>query len=128
MVSLTPPGQFSRERARVIVGQHLRQLQRSGDRLDVVYCTNDQMALGAADAIREHAAAGGTHGDLVVIGVDGIEEAIAAIKSDTTPLKATIVQDTQHIADAAVNLLLRLCAGEQVPEETRIPTATYATS
>lgn len=124
VLSLSQPGQFSRERAREIVGHHLRR----GDRLDAAFCTNDQMALGAADAIREHAATGHAREDPVVIGVDGIEEAIAVIKSGTTPLKATIVQEPQHLADAAVNLLLRLRAGEQVPAETQIPTTTCATS
>jgi ABC-type sugar transport system substrate-binding protein len=124
VLSLSQPGPFSRERAREIAGHHLRR----GDRLDAAFCTNDQMALGAADAIREHAASGHRHENPVVIGVDGIEEALAVIKSGTTPLKATIAQDTQHIADAAVNLLLRLRAGQQVPAETLIPTTIYASS
>lgn len=45
VLSLSPPGQFSRERARELVGQHLRQLQRSGRRR---HCTIDRTAPAAS--------------------------------------------------------------------------------
>jgi ribose transport system substrate-binding protein len=124
-LSINLLGQFSRERARDIVDQHIRQLHRRGDHLDVIYCTNDQMALGAVDAAQGQAVAGNRQDGLVIVGVDGTDEAVAAIKSGATPFKATIVQDTRRVAETAVDVLLRLRAGQNAPTETRIPTTIY---
>ena len=93
--------------------------------MDVIYCTNDQMALGAVDAAQGQAVAGNRQDGLVIVGVDGTDEAVAAIKSGATPFKATIVQDTRRVAETAVDVLLRLRAGQNAPTETRIPTTIY---
>jgi ribose transport system substrate-binding protein len=118
-------GQFARDRAREIVTQHLRRLRSRGESLDAVFCANDEMALGAVDAVQADAAAGHSHSDLIVVGVDGIAEAIATIRLGTTPFRATIVQDTRRISDMAVDLLLRMRAGERVPTETRPAITVY---
>ena len=118
-------GWFARDRAREIVDRQLRQLHRRGERLDAIYCTNDEMALGAADAVQEHAAAGSARDHVIIVGVDGIPEAIATIKSGGTPLEATIVQDTRRIAEVATDVLLRLRAGERPETEQWVPTAIY---
>jgi ABC-type sugar transport system substrate-binding protein len=83
------------------------------------------MALGAVDAAQEQAAEGNTQDGLIIVGVDGTDEAIATIKSGVTPFKATIVQDARRTAETAVDLLMRLRADERVPTETRIPPTIY---
>ncbi|MFF4547409.1 sugar ABC transporter substrate-binding protein [Streptomyces sp. NPDC001435] len=118
-------GNFSRECARDVVDQHLRHLQRRGESLDAIYCTNDEMALGAVDAVKEHEARGYQHAGLFILGVDGTPDALATIKSGATPFRATIVQDPRRIAEAAVDLLLRLRAGEHVPTQTLVATTVY---
>jgi ribose transport system substrate-binding protein len=118
-------GLFARDRAREIVHQRVRRLHRRGESLSAIFCTNDEMALGAVDAIQADTAAGNRHNDLIVVGVDGIAEAIATIKSDVTPFRATIVQDTRRIAEVTVDLLLRMRAGEHIRAETFLPTTMY---
>ncbi|WP_436760498.1 sugar ABC transporter substrate-binding protein [Streptosporangium sp. V21-05] len=117
-------GFFSREEARKVVGHHLRRL-RPGNGMDAIFCTNDEMALGAADAVQEHLAAGNRLDELVIIGVDGIAEAVAAINVDTAPFRATIIQDPRHIAEVAVDALLKMRSGERVPTEILVPTTVY---
>ena len=70
---------------------------------DAVFCTNDEMALGAVDALRATDSPG-----TVVIGVDGIAEARTLIDSGTSPLRATVVQDCDRLAESAVNALERM--------------------
>lgn len=123
-VMVNPEGQYSRERARHIVDQQLRQLRSHGGMVDVIFCTNDLMALGALDAVQQHADAGNSHDHLIILGVDGTEEAVAAIDSGS-PFKATIVQDARRVAESAVDLFLKLRAGQDVPTETWIPTTVY---
>lgn len=57
-----------------------------GDDLAVVFCENDRMALGAAQAIQE----AGKTGQIIVIGFDGIPAAINAIKEGL--MQGTIAQ------------------------------------
>lgn len=118
-------GHFVRERAREIVSQHLREVVRDGGRLDVIYCTNDEMALGAVDAVQARAAQGDRFGDVMVVGVDGTREALATIRTEATPFRATVVQDSGKMAEKAVSLLLRLGSGEPVQVETYLATSMY---
>lgn len=54
-------------------------LQAQGDEVDVVFCHNDDMALGALTAIK---AAGYKPGeDILVCGIDGAAAALEAVKS-----------------------------------------------
>ncbi|MFC6082740.1 sugar ABC transporter substrate-binding protein [Sphaerisporangium aureirubrum] len=124
-LEVNPRGQFARDRARRIVDWYLTDRQRHGDRVDAIFCTNDEMALGAVDAVQMHTAAGKRHDDLVIIGVDGISEAVAAIDAGATPLRATIVQSPRRIAEEAVDALLRMRAGERVATEILVPTTIH---
>ncbi|MDF5752113.1 hypothetical protein [Spongiactinospora sp. TRM90649] len=84
-----------------------------------------QMALGAMDAVRRHAVAVGSYHDLVIIGVDGTNEAIAVVDAGPSPLRATIVQETSRMAQVAVDILLPMRGGESVADETFVPTMVY---
>lgn len=125
VITLSDQGLFVRERCRQIVDRHLKDLSRRSEHLDVIFCTNDEMALGAVDAIQERITAGIECGDVIVVGVDGTDEALAAIRSGGTPLRATVIQDSRWVADVAVRQLLKLRAGERVEVETFVPTTIY---
>jgi ribose transport system substrate-binding protein len=118
-------GQFDRGRAREIVEGHLGRMHRRGVKLDAVFCTNDEMALGAADALWVHAKAGGAESDAVVVGVDGNAHAVAAIRAGTSALRATVVQDPRRVAEVAVDQLLGLRAHQPVPAETFTTLTVY---
>jgi len=111
-------GQFDRVRAREIADGHLDRMQRRGLALHAVFCTNDEMALGAADALRVRSGAHGAQDDVVIIGVDGNSHAVAAIRAGSSALRATVVQDPRRIPEVAVDKLLGLRTHQQVTAET----------
>ncbi|MGM1058953.1 sugar ABC transporter substrate-binding protein [Saccharothrix sp. Mg75] len=117
---------FQRSRARETVQAHVRELDARGGRLDAVFCTDDEMALGAVDALR------GIHSpataDTVVIGVDGAPEVLALIDSGTGPLRATVVQDSRRLAESAIHVLERMRRGRAVPKRTALRPEIHQTN
>jgi len=107
---------FQRSRAYDAVQSHVSGLDVRQGRLDAVFCTNDEMALGAVDAL--HAIDSPATGDIVIIGVDGVPEARALIDSGTSPLRATVVQDSHRLAESAIHVLTRMRRGRVAPKRT----------
>lgn len=81
-----------------------------GDTLNVVLSNNDEMALGAIQALQN---AG--RDDVIVMGVDAIPDAISAIEAGT--MTATMFQDAVGQGAGAVDILARLLNGEDVTEQ-----------
>lgn len=100
---------FRRSRAHDAVAAHLR----SAAPLDAVFCTSDDMALGAVEALRvsQH------HSDTVVVGIDGIPEARVLIEAGGH-LRATVVQDPHRLAESAVDVLQRMLEGRRTAKRT----------
>jgi ribose transport system substrate-binding protein len=117
-IDVDPGGQFTRDRARAIVRHRLGQADREGRRIDVIFCTSDEMAFGALDALRE-AGVPLQAPVATVIGVDGTREARALIRSDDSALRATVAQDPRRVAGRAVDLLMKKRQGfETSPRNT----------
>ncbi|RSM48673.1 sugar ABC transporter substrate-binding protein [Amycolatopsis balhimycina DSM 5908] len=114
--------EFVRSRAYNAVQAHLRHLE-PGRRLDAIFCTNDEMALGAVDALT--AAASAATRATVVIGVDGVLEARTLIDTGDSPLRATVVQDAHRLAVGAVDLLVKMRRGDTVPRRTILNAELY---
>ncbi|WP_261570821.1 sugar ABC transporter substrate-binding protein [Frankia gtarii] len=106
-------GLFDRARAAAIVRHRLAESAVRQRRFDAIFCTSDEMALGALDALRV-AAVAGTDGPALVVGVDGTAEARALIGGGGSPLCATVVQDTARVAERAVDLMERKIRGDSV--------------
>jgi ribose transport system substrate-binding protein len=117
-------GAFMRSRAYHAVRAHIRQLN-PGQRLDAIFCTNDEMALGAVDALASPSPATQT---TLVVGIDGVLEAKALIDTVESPLRATVVQDTQRLAGSVVDLLEKMHHGRPVPKRTILPAEIYETT
>ena len=81
-------------------------LQANGD-IKAVFAANDEMALGAVEAIS------GAGKDIVVVGFDATDDAIAAIKEGR--MDATIAQQPELIGSTAVDNALKLINGETIP-------------
>ena len=124
-ITINDQGRFDRGRSAGIVDQTLHEAHRRGATVHVVFCTNDEMALGAVDAVQKRAAAGKGIGDLVIVGVDGTREAKAAIDAGGTWFRSTVVQESDKVAEAAVSTLLKLQAHEPAQVKTLIPTTMY---
>jgi ribose transport system substrate-binding protein len=108
-VLATLPGEYQRDSARAVMDTFLA----SETPVDAVLAANDSMALGALDALD----ARGRHA--VVIGVNAIPEAAAAIKRGA--LLATVDFDAMKIASIATEAAIRHLRGERVPPEIILP-------
>ena len=85
-------------------------LTQFGDKIEVVFCNNDAMALGAATAIT---AAGRTVGeDIYLYGVDALEEAVQLIKEGE--MSGTVLNDANGQSHAAVDVAVKLLNGEEI--------------
>lgn len=85
-----------------------------GDKLNAIICENDDMAMGALSACK---AAG--RDDIVIGGVDGIDDALEAVKNGETGV--SIVQDAEGQGTTAVEMAVKAAKGEEIPYDTRIP-------
>lgn len=83
--------------------------------LDAFYCCNDNMALGAVEALR----AANLLGNVVVVGVDGTGDAYKSIKAGE--LTATVDQFPEINGYAAVDVALRILAGQDIPKVVSTP-------
>jgi anti-anti-sigma factor len=76
-----------------------------------VFAHNDQLALGALDAIEQQ----GYGGRIVVVGFDGIPEGLAAVHQGR--LSATVYRSTYIVGCMTVDAAARAARGEQLPPE-----------
>jgi ribose transport system substrate-binding protein len=89
-----------------------------GSKIDLVYCANDSMALGA------QAALGNANLDQVMIcGVDGQKEAYAEILKGGQ-YKSTVINNSWDITQKAVNILMDYLTKKIQPKEKNVITGT----
>jgi ribose transport system substrate-binding protein len=92
-------------------------LQRFGPgEINVVYCHNDEMALGAVAAIQ---AAGRGNEGIIVTGMDGTEVAFDAIKDGS--MAFSIVYP--YVAPEGVQYAWKILNGEKVSQRVLLDTA-----
>ena len=93
-------------------GQELcaNALAKFGMDVEVVFCNNDAMALGAAAAIT---AAGRTVGeDIYLLGVDALDECVEMVKAGE--MTGTVLNDHIGQSHTAVDVAVKLLAGEAI--------------
>ncbi|AZV61956.1 ribose ABC transporter substrate-binding protein RbsB [Peribacillus frigoritolerans] len=81
--------------------------------IQAVFAHNDEMALGAIEAIK---AAGK---DIIVVGFDGNDDALKAVENGE--LKATIAQQPGLIGEEAVNAAEKILKGDKVDDTISVP-------
>jgi len=86
-------------------------LTRFNNNIDAVVCQNDDMALGALEAVE----AKGLKSKIIIIGVDAIKDALAAVKAGR--LDATVFQDAAGQGRGGLDAALELLKTKQ----TKIP-------
>ncbi len=93
-------------------GQELcaNALTSYGDQVEVVFCNNDAMALGAATAIQTAGRVVGE--DIYLLGVDALAEAIDLIKDGE--MTGTVLNDHIGQSHAAVDVAIALLNGEEI--------------
>jgi ribose transport system substrate-binding protein len=86
------------------------------DKIDVVFCENDSMCLGAQKAIQD----AGRSDEMFLVGVDGQKEALLQIL-DGTNYAATGLNNSDQIGRAAFHRLMAILAGAEAPHDTVLP-------
>ncbi|WP_344007628.1 substrate-binding domain-containing protein, partial [Isoptericola halotolerans] len=85
-----------------------------------IFAENDEMALGALQALGDRAG-----DDVMVVGFDGTDDGLAAVEAGT--LVATIAQQPTELGRQAVEVMSRVLAGEAVDAEIPVPVQTVTT-
>jgi len=88
----------------------------SGTAFDAVFSNNDEMAIGAIQAMKS---AGIPMDEVVVTGVDATQDALVAMSQGD--LDVTVFQDAAGQGSGAVDAALRLARGEDVDQKVYIP-------
>ncbi|MEV0986969.1 ABC transporter substrate-binding protein [Streptomyces sp. NPDC049949] len=99
-------GDFTRAKGKEVMQAFLK----SQKDIDVLYAHNDDMALGAIQAIEESGKKPGT--DIKVISVDGIKDAFVAMTEGKINV---VVECNPMLGDQLMELAKKVAAGEDVP-------------
>ena len=86
------------------------------DKIDVVFCENDSMCLGAQKAIED----AGRSDEMFLCGVDGQKEALKAI-IDGTNYACTGKNDSDEIGRLGFHRLMAILAGAKPEKDTTLP-------
>lgn len=89
----------------------MENILQANPEIDGIYAANDEMALGALEAIE----GAGRLDDIVLIGCDAIDPAIDAIKTDK--LEGTIAEPPFFLGKNAVLTALKVLKGEEVEKD-----------
>ena len=90
------------------------------NRIEVIFSNNDDMALGAIDALDELNI---TEDRPIIVGVDATPEALKAVKNGT--LKGTVISDSIEQATRIFNISYNLSTGGNVEELYNIKNSRY---
>lgn len=88
----------------------------AGVKPDAVIANNDEMAIGAMQAMK---AAGVDMKDVIIGGVDATPDAVAAVAAGD--MDVTVLQSAPGQGKGAVDAILSLIKGETVPHENYVP-------
>ena len=91
----------------------MENLLQAHPNVKAVFCQNDEMALGASEAVK----ASGK--DVTIVGFDGNDDAIKAVEEGE--LSATVAQKPKEMGKLAIETALKYLKGDQVDEQVDSP-------
>jgi ABC-type sugar transport system substrate-binding protein len=103
--------EWSREQATSMMENYI---QVYGEKINAVVCHNDEMAMGAIQALES----ADMTGKVIVTAVDAIKDACVAISEGK--MSATVYQDARAEGALAVDLAVKLAKGETVEKDNLI--------
>jgi len=103
------PADFDRTRGLEVM-ENILQAQPE---IDAVFAHNDEMALGAIQAIR------GAGRDIMIVGFDGTDDGVAAVQAGE--MLGTVAQQAGRIGELGVEAAHAIIQDEAVPEYTPVP-------
>lgn len=93
----------------------MENILQGNPEIDAVFAHNDNMALGAMEAI----AAAGRSDEIMIVGFDAIDDAVEAVKEGK--MAATVAQKPGLMGEMAVETAIKVANGEEVDEYTPVP-------
>jgi ABC-type sugar transport system substrate-binding protein len=90
-------------------------IQAYKDQISAVFCQNDEMAMGALNALVQS----NMKEKVMVVGIDAIADALKSVKDGE--LDATVYQDCKGQAEGALDAAYKLVKGESVDKQILIP-------
>jgi len=102
------PADFDRNKALVVI----ENILQTNPDVNAIFAHNDEMALGAVKAVEESGKS------IYVIGFDGTEEALKAVKDGK--LTATIAQQPSKMGRIAVDMAIKYLRGDKVEPEVKV--------
>lgn len=109
-------GDFTRAKGKEVMQAFLKSHQD----IDVLYAHNDDMALGAIQAIEEAGKKPGV--DIKVISVDGIKDAFVAMQEKKINV---VVECNPLLGDQLMELVKKVAAGETVPRRVEVEEGVF---
>ncbi|MFJ8129826.1 ABC transporter substrate-binding protein [Streptomyces hydrogenans] len=109
-------GDFTRAKGKEVMQAFLK----AHEDIDVLYAHNDDMALGAIQAIEEAGRKPGT--DIKVISVDGIKDAFVAMQEKKINV---VVECNPLLGDQLMELARKVAAGESVPRRVEVKEGVF---
>ena len=109
-------GEFLRTKGQTV----MEQLIQSNPDIDAVYAENDEMALGAIQALKD---AGKDPGqDVKVVSIDGTEQAVQAITTDDIN---AVIETNPRFGPLAFDTIDDFLAGEPIPQKIIVQDGVY---
>ncbi|RAK10607.1 ribose transport system substrate-binding protein [Halanaerobium saccharolyticum] len=93
----------------------MENILQGNPEIDAVFAHNDNMALGAMEAI----SAAGRSDEIMIVGFDAIENAVEAVEEGR--MAATVAQKPSLMGEMAVETAVKVANGEEVEEYTPVP-------
>jgi simple sugar transport system substrate-binding protein len=107
-ITMSQTGEFNRTQGKQVMEAFL---QAAGKEIDVVYAHNDDMAIGAIQAIKEYGLQPGK--DIYVASIDGVRDAFVAMKAGELNI---CVECTPLMGPSAFDALEAAWAGKELPD------------
>ncbi len=93
----------------------MENILQGNPEIDAVFAHNDNMALGAMEAI----AAAGRSDEIMIVGFDAVDDAREAVAEGE--MAATVAQKPDLMGEMAVETAIKVANGEEVDEYTPVP-------
>lgn len=108
---------WTRTQAETKMAKWIKNYQNN--EIEIVIANNDDMALGAIDAIKKNKVANPP----IVVGIDGTKVGLEAVKNNE--MIGTVHNDAQGQAEGIVELAYSVVFGEEMPEEIELFEGKY---
>jgi len=115
-ITIDDSGEFNRKIAHRIAIENLKNKLKNNIRIwDLIFCTNDEMALGVVSAIKE--INNKALNNIIILGCDGIEEAKTIIDKKNKHFINTVDQNPKLLSKVGVEILFKRIKNQSAEKE-----------